>query len=102
MAGAAIVNELALRDQPAAGSRYGPTDPALVPPALERRLEPSFDDGHGLFGRQHPPAQGQAVGVVVPAAHLSRAGIVAQRGPDTPELIGGNRHQFTLEAVAGR
>jgi hypothetical protein len=33
VAGAAIVNELALRDQPAAGSRYGPTDPTLVPPA---------------------------------------------------------------------
>ncbi len=32
VAGAAIVNELALRDRPAAGSRYGPTDPTLVPP----------------------------------------------------------------------
>lgn len=32
VAGAAIVNEIALRDQPAAGSRYGPTDPTLVPP----------------------------------------------------------------------
>lgn len=32
MAGAAIANELALRDRPAAASNYGPTDPALIPP----------------------------------------------------------------------
>ena len=32
VAGAAIANELALRDQPAIASRYGPTDPDLVPP----------------------------------------------------------------------
>ncbi len=32
VAGAAIANEVALRDQPAVASRYGPTDPDLVPP----------------------------------------------------------------------
>ena len=31
-AGAAIGNEMALRDQPAAGSRFGPTNPAIQPP----------------------------------------------------------------------
>jgi hypothetical protein len=38
MAGAAIANELALRDQPAGASRYGPTDPALLPPACDGPL----------------------------------------------------------------
>lgn len=35
MAGATIANELALRDRPAAASRYGPTDPTLVPPPCD-------------------------------------------------------------------
>ena len=35
LAGAAIANELALRDRPAAASRYGPTDPARVPPLCD-------------------------------------------------------------------
>jgi hypothetical protein len=35
LAGAAIANELALRDQPAVASRFGPTDPALVPPLCD-------------------------------------------------------------------
>jgi hypothetical protein len=34
-AGAAIANELALRDRPASSSRFGPTDPDLVPPACD-------------------------------------------------------------------
>ncbi len=38
MAGAAIANELALQDRPAAASRYGPTDPALVPPLCDGPL----------------------------------------------------------------
>jgi len=38
MAGAAIANDLALRDQPAASSRYGPTDPDLVPPRCDGEL----------------------------------------------------------------
>ena len=38
MAGATIANELALRDRPAAGSRYGPTDPTLVPPLCDAPL----------------------------------------------------------------
>lgn len=38
MAGATIANELALQDRPAAGSRYGPTDPALVPPLCDGPL----------------------------------------------------------------
>jgi hypothetical protein len=32
-AGVAIANELALRDRPALSSRFGPTDPDMVPPA---------------------------------------------------------------------
>lgn len=40
MAGAAIANELALRDRPAAASRYGPTDPSLVPPPCDGPLAP--------------------------------------------------------------
>jgi hypothetical protein len=38
MAGATIANELALRDRPAAGSRYGPTDPTLIPPRCDGPL----------------------------------------------------------------
>jgi hypothetical protein len=38
MAGAAIANELALRDRPATASRYGPTDPDLVPPPCDGPL----------------------------------------------------------------
>ena len=38
MAGATIANELALRDQPAAASRYGPTDPTLLPPLCDAPL----------------------------------------------------------------
>jgi hypothetical protein len=38
MAGATIANELALRDQPAAASRYGPTDPDLIPPTCDGPL----------------------------------------------------------------
>ncbi len=40
MAGATIANELALRDQPAAASRYGPTDPSRVPPLCDAPLVP--------------------------------------------------------------
>jgi hypothetical protein len=40
MAGATIANELALRDQPASASRYGPTDPAMVPPLCDAPLVP--------------------------------------------------------------
>jgi hypothetical protein len=52
---AAIVNELALGDRPAAGSRFGPTDPSLEPPTctdpvaagstarLELRMDGSID-----------------------------------------------------------
>jgi hypothetical protein len=39
LAGATIANELALRDRPAATSRFGPTDPALVPPLCDEGLE---------------------------------------------------------------
>ncbi len=38
LAGATIANELALRDQPAAVSRYGPTDPTLLPPPCDEAL----------------------------------------------------------------
>jgi hypothetical protein len=38
LAGAAIANELALRDLPAAASRYGPTDPDAVPPECDASL----------------------------------------------------------------
>ncbi len=38
LAGATIANELALRDRPAAASRYGPTDPELVPPTCDAPL----------------------------------------------------------------
>ena len=38
MAGATIANELALRDRPAAASRYGPTDPTLIPPPCDGPL----------------------------------------------------------------
>lgn len=39
MAAAAIANEVALRDRPAAASRYGPTDPDLVPPLCDGVME---------------------------------------------------------------
>jgi hypothetical protein len=38
MAGATIANELALRDRPAAASRYGPTDPTRLPPLCDAPL----------------------------------------------------------------
>jgi hypothetical protein len=38
LAGATIANELALRDRPAAASRYGPTDPDLLPPLCDAPL----------------------------------------------------------------
>lgn len=38
-AAVAIGNDLALRDRPAAYSRFGPTDPALVPPRCDGLLE---------------------------------------------------------------
>ena len=38
MAGAAIANEAALRDRPAAASRFGPTDPDLVLPPCDGAL----------------------------------------------------------------
>ncbi len=37
-AGAAIANELALRDRPAVSSRFGPTDPERVPPPCDGPL----------------------------------------------------------------
>jgi len=37
-AGLAIANDLALRDRPAVSSRFGPTDPALEPPACDSLL----------------------------------------------------------------
>jgi hypothetical protein len=37
-AGAAIANDLALRDRPATASRFGPTDPSLEPPACDGPL----------------------------------------------------------------
>ena len=36
--GAAIANELALRDRPAVSSRFGPTDPAGMPPACNEAM----------------------------------------------------------------
>ncbi len=39
LAGAVVANELALRDRPAGASRYGPTDPSLVPPLCDGLLE---------------------------------------------------------------
>jgi hypothetical protein len=39
-AGAAIGNDLALRDQPVASSRFGPTDPSLEPPPCDGVLAP--------------------------------------------------------------
>lgn len=38
LAGAAIANELALRDRPASASRYGPTDPDAIPPECDASL----------------------------------------------------------------
>jgi hypothetical protein len=36
--GVAVANELALRDRPVAGSRFGPTDPSLEPPPCDQRV----------------------------------------------------------------
>jgi hypothetical protein len=43
LGGAALANDLALRDQPAGPSRFGPTDPSLTPPDCDTpvRLGPS-------------------------------------------------------------
>jgi hypothetical protein len=38
MAGAAIANEIALRDRPAIASRFGPTDPDVLPPLCDGPL----------------------------------------------------------------
>jgi hypothetical protein len=53
VAGAAIANELALRDQPAVASRYGPTDPDLVPPDCDEpfRVGPTAIVTMSLEGR---------------------------------------------------
>jgi hypothetical protein len=39
--GAAIGNELALRDRPAAGSRFGPVNPAIEPPTCAEPVRPA-------------------------------------------------------------
>jgi hypothetical protein len=39
--GAAIGNELALRDRPVAGSRFGPTNPAIQPPTCAQPVRPA-------------------------------------------------------------
>jgi hypothetical protein len=39
--GAAIGNEVALRDRPVAGSRFGPTNPALEPPTCAQPVRPA-------------------------------------------------------------
>jgi hypothetical protein len=57
MAGAAVANELALRDHPAVASRYGPTDPDLVPPRCDEAVAAgatanlTLDLGGSLDGR---------------------------------------------------
>jgi hypothetical protein len=57
LAGATVANEVALRNQPAAASRYGPTDPALLPPACDAPLSAgstaqlTLDVGGTLDGR---------------------------------------------------
>jgi hypothetical protein len=38
LGGAALANEVALRDRPAAASRFGPTEPGLVPPGCNGEL----------------------------------------------------------------
>lgn len=40
-AGAAIGNELALRDRPVAGSRFGPVNPAVEPPTCAQPVRPA-------------------------------------------------------------
>lgn len=41
-AGAAIANDLALRDAPVTSSRFGPTDPTLEPPACDGPIAPGI------------------------------------------------------------
>jgi hypothetical protein len=48
-AGAAIGNDLALRDRPATSSRFGPTDPTLEPPECDGGLAPGPSAAVGLL-----------------------------------------------------
>src|SRR5512137_752139 len=63
-------------------------DPAGVAAAFERGLEPDPDNGPGLLGGERPAAKGQAVRVVVAAAHLGRELVPAGRRPEALELVG--------------
>lgn len=59
-AGAAIANELALHDRPAASSRFGPTDPDLEPPACAGLL--ATGPTARLDGRLEGDIDGRSIG----------------------------------------
>jgi hypothetical protein len=50
-AGAAIGNEMALRDRPAAGSRFGPANPAAQPPTCSESIRPAMSARVEIFLR---------------------------------------------------
>ena len=65
-------------------------DAALMPSALERRVEPEREDFVGQPERDDPAAHRQHVGVVVLARQPRGVEIVAQRGADAGDLVGGD------------
>ena len=65
-------------------------DAALVPAALEGGAEPERDDFVGEAEGDDAAAHGEHVGVVVLARHAGGVEIVAERGADAGDLVGGD------------
>src|SRR3954470_2278305 len=64
-------------------------DPSGMTAALELGVQPDRQDLVGQTERHDPPSHGQHVGVVVFAGEAGRVQIVAQRSPDTHDLVSG-------------
>lgn len=60
LGGAAVANDLAIRDQPAGPSRFGPTDAALTPPACDEPV--AMGPGATLEIDAQAVIDGQAIG----------------------------------------
>src|SRR5680860_445187 len=65
-------------------------DAALVAAAFEGGVQPELADLLREARGHDPPAHGQHVGVVVLAGHAGGVEVVAERGPDAGDLVGGD------------
>ncbi len=73
-------------------------DPALVPSAVELRVEPDPQDLFGQTERDDTTAHREHVRIVVRARQARRVEVVAQRGANPDNLVGGDL--FALSAAA--